>query len=100
MAFYPRRYRRRYYGGYRRRYGFRRFGGGRFRRFGFRRRGMYGMRSGYRRPFFRYGGRGRYRGRAGRMSRRPRLVIQVPSDMLPPRPLAGGWARVRRRARF
>jgi hypothetical protein len=85
----------------RRRFGMRR------RRFGFHRRRRYRsyfsrgrMRSGYRRPYSSFRGRGRYRGRAGRMRRQARLVIQVPGDMLPPRPVAGGWARMRRRARF
>jgi hypothetical protein len=90
--------RRRRYGGVRRR----RFGGGFRRRYSsFRRRG-YGRfaRSGYRRPSFHRAGRGRYRGRAYRGSREVRLVIQTPSDMLPPRPVAGQFARLRRRARF
>jgi hypothetical protein len=82
----------------RRRYGFRRRGGFRRRR-SFRRMGFRRM-SGYRRPYFTRRGRGRYRGRAYRGSREVRLVIQTPSDMLPPRPVAGQFARIRRRARF
>lgn len=86
MAYYRRR------SGYRRpmrsRYGMRRRGFSRFRR------------GGYRRPYTSFRGRGRYRGR-GRMSRQSvRLVIQTPTDMLPPRPSAGQFARQRRRARF
>ena len=84
--FRRRRFRRYRRGGYGRRY---------FRR-GFVRR----YRSGYRRPSYSYRGRGRYRGRARRASRAVRLVIQTPSDMLPPRPIAGQFARLRRRARF
>lgn len=83
----------------RRRYGMRRFG--RFRSF---RRRRYGFRrrysSGYRRRFYSFRGRGRYRGRARRGRREVRLVIQTPSDMLPPRPRMAQFARIRRRARF
>lgn len=86
------RARRRY-----RSFGRRRSYGRSYARRGFRRRPV---RSGYRRPMFSFRGRGRYRGRARRGSREVRLVIQTPSDMLPPRPIAGGWARLRRRARF
>lgn len=90
------RRRRRSYGGYRRSRGYG------YRRSTFRRR-SYGRpmrRSGYRRPYYSFRGRGRYRGRGRRGPREVRLVIQTPSDMLPPRPTAGGWARLRRRARF
>lgn len=85
--------RRRRMGGFRRR---RSFGRGRFRRRSFRGR----MMSGYRRPYYTRRGRGRFRGRASRMGREVRLVIQTPSDMLPPRPVSGQFARLRRRARF
>ena len=57
-------------------------------------------RSGYRPRTYRSAGRGRVRGRARRSGQTIRLVIQTPSDMLPPRPVAGQFARVRRRARF
>lgn len=57
-------------------------------------------RSGYRPRVSRARGRGRYRGRARRAGSTIRLVIQTPSDMLPPRPVANQFARVRRRARF
>jgi hypothetical protein len=63
-----------------------------------RRRRM--MRSGRSRGSFTMRGRGRYRGRARRAAREVRLVIQTPSDMLPPRPVAGQFARIRRRSRF
>lgn len=86
--------RRRRVGGY----GRRRFGG--FRRRRSMGRGRSTFRSGYRRPYYTTRGRGRYRGRARRMRREVRLVIQTPSDMLPPRPTAGGFARLRRRSRF
>lgn len=45
-------------------------------------------------------GRGRARGRARVARQEVRLVIQTPTDMLPPRPTPGGFARVLRRARF
>ena len=84
---------------YRRR---RRTGGYGRRRYG--RRGMMGRRryarSSYRPRVARMRGRGRYRGRGSRGGQTVRLVIQTPSDMLPPRPVAGQFARVRRRARF
>jgi len=57
-------------------------------------------RSGYRPRASRFSGRGRYRGRGRRGGSVVRLVIQTPSDMLPPRPQAGQFARVVRRARF
>lgn len=57
-------------------------------------------RSGYRPRSYSVRGRGRTRGRARRMGNTIRLVIQTPSDMLPPRPVAGQFARIRRRARF
>lgn len=44
--------------------------------------------------------RGRYRGTGRVRGSTVRLVIQTPSDMLPPRPQAGQFARIRRRARF
>ena len=64
----------------------------------FRRR-SYG-RGSYRPRVRRFSGRGRYRGRGRRGGSVVRLVIQTPSDMLPPRPVAGQFARVVRRARF
>lgn len=91
--FVRRRRRRRMYG--------RSYGGFRRRYSRFRRRGMGRFaRSGYRRPSFSFRGRGRYRGRGYRSGRDIRLVIQTPTDMLPPRPVAGQFARLRRRARF
>jgi len=65
-------------------------------RYGSRSRG----RSSYRPRVTRLRGRGRYRGRGSRGGSTIRLVIQTPSDMLPPRPVTGQFARVRRRARF
>jgi len=47
-----------------------------------------------------YRSRGRYRGRARSTGQTVRLVIQTPSDMLPPRPAPGQFARLKRRARF
>lgn len=69
------------------------------RRSTFRGRRSYG-RSSYRPRSYGYRGRGRYRGRARRARQEIRLVIQQPSDMLPVRPVAGQFARLRRRARF
>lgn len=71
----------------------------------YRRRRMSGRsrtrsRGGYRPRTYRTASRGRARGRARRSGQTIRLVIQTPSDMLPPRPVAGQFARVRRRARF
>ena len=57
-------------------------------------------RSTYRPRVRRFSGRGRYRGRVRRGGQVVRLVIQTPTDMLPPRPVAGQFARVVRRARF
>lgn len=57
-------------------------------------------RSSYRPRVARFSGRGRYRGRGRRGGSVVRLVIQTPTDMLPPRPVAGQFARVVRRARF
>lgn len=65
-----------------------------------RRRRRTMRRSGYRPSVYRARGRGRYRGRARRSGQSIRLVIQTPSDMLPPRPVANQFARIRRRARF
>lgn len=65
-----------------------------------RRRRMTMRRSSYRPRTYARAGRGRYRGRARRSGQSIRLVIQTPSDMLPPRPVANQFARVRRRARF
>lgn len=65
-----------------------------------RRRRTYARGGGYRPRTYRRTGRGRYRGRARRGGQTIRLVIQTPSDMLPPRPQAGQFARIRRRARF
>lgn len=75
----------------------RRYGGRRTFRRTYRR--SYG-RSSYKPRGYRSAGRGRYRGRARRANRQVRLVIQQPSDMLPIRPVAGQFARMRRRARF
>jgi len=58
------------------------------------------VRSSYRPRTYTSRGRGRYRGRARRAPREVRIVIQQPSDMLPVRPVAGQFARQRRRARF
>lgn len=66
----------------------------------FRRRSGRMVRSSYRPRAYRMRGRGRYRGRARRGGSTIRLVIQTPTDMLPPRPVAGQFARVLRRARF
>lgn len=66
----------------------------------FRRRRATFRRSSYRPRVSRFRGRGRYRGRGRRGGSVVRLVIQTPSDMLPPRPQAGQFARVVRRARF
>lgn len=63
-----------------------------------RRRSM--SRSSYRPRTFRRTGRGARRGRARASGQTIRLVIQSPTDMLPPRPVANQFARVRRRARF
>lgn len=71
-------------------------GRSRFRRRSYRTR----ARSSYRPRVSRFRGRGRYRGRARRGGSTVRLVIQTPTDMLPPRPVAGQFARVVRRARF
>lgn len=65
-----------------------------------RRRSRAMTRGSYRPRTFRSSSRGRTRGRARRSSQSIRLVIQTPSDMLPPRPVAGQFARIRRRARF
>lgn len=81
----------------------RRFGSARragYRRGTFRRR-SYGRRYGGFRPRgWSTRGRGRYMGRARRARREVRLVVQQPSDYLPVRPVAGQFARMRRRARF
>lgn len=66
----------------------------------FRRRSYGSARSSYRPRARRFSSRGRYRGRGSRGGSVVRLVIQTPSDMLPPRPVAGQFARVVRRARF
>lgn len=66
----------------------------------FRRRSYARARSSYRPRVRRFSGRGRYRGRGRRGGSVVRLVIQTPTDMLPPRPVAGQFARVVRRARF
>lgn len=76
------------------------YGRSRFAYSGRRRRRMSFRRGGYRPRSYRIRGRGRYRARARRMSQTVRLVIQTPSDMLPPRPVSGQFARIRRRARF
>lgn len=57
-------------------------------------------RSSTRRTTRSYRTRGRYRGRARATGQTVRLVIQTPTDMLPPRPVAGQFARLKRRARF
>lgn len=77
-----------------------RYGGRRSYRSSFRRRRTSYGRASYRPRGYRSAGRGRYRGRARRARRQVRLVIQQPSDMLPIRPVAGQFARMRRRARF
>lgn len=66
----------------------------------YRRRRRVMRRSTYRPSTYRRAGRGRTRGRARRSGQSIRLVIQTPSDMLPPLPVANQFARVRRRARF
>lgn len=45
-------------------------------------------------------GSGRGRSRARASPQEIRIVVTTPSDMLPPRPTAGAWARVPRRSRF
>lgn len=63
-------------------------------------RGDYGSRGSYRPRASRVSGRGRYQSRAEPGVQTVRLVIQTPSDQLPPRPVSGQFARIRRRARF
>ena len=62
--------------------------------------GMRRMGRTYRPRGYSVRGRGRYRGRTRRAGSTLRLVIQTPSDMLPLRPQAAQFARLRRRARF